>query len=510
MTATEHLERGRPGRRAAALGITGAIVLMGVAFLLYGNHGLVQPDEALPVQIARRILSGDVLYRDIAFTTTPLSVYLSLPAIALFGAEVLVIRALHVLLFAASLLLALRILRLASQPVAAPAFVLACCVYARPMSVAPLPDALACVFLLACLLALFHWQRGGSRQPLLAAGFCAGLCFGSQHNIGACVLAALLLVVLCLGWGDRRTLLRSLIEVVLSFAIAGFLALFPVILTGTAADFVNWITAGQAASLQLAMLAALPAAPLIYWQVALVLPPLALLSLLVLSLRGDTARRCSAFTLLVFGAAGLLGLIALGDGHHLMPVMPLVLIGIACAWRALALPPSLRRVAELGIFLWLVGGFVYLVGVPWVRLASGSVQVSSLPHLRGTLMAPIRDAEIRNSTRLLVGAVGPGGGIFLVSPEASLYYLTTGLRNPTLHDDVTTAGFRPSDEENLIRAATRGALGAVCVDNADFQAPAFARLRPARFEQYVRQHFQPGPQAGVCSLYIAPATSSGP
>lgn len=500
MTGTEQLERRRPGRMAAAFWITGAIVPIGVAFVLYGNQGLVQPDETLPVQIARRILSGEILYRDIAFVTTPLSAYLTLPAIALLGGEVLVIRALQVLLFAASLLLALRILRLASQPAAAPAFVLACCVYAGPMSLVPLFDALASVFLLACLLAVLRWQNGGSRRALLASGFCAGLCFGAQHGAGASVLAALVLVVFYCGWGaDRRRLPRSLVEIAISFAIAAFLALFPVILTGGSADFISWVITSKA--VRLPTLAPLLQSKSVYWQAALVLPPLALLSLLLLSLRGEPARRCSAFTLLVFCAAGLLGL---------YPLMSLVLIGIVCAWRALAHPPRFRRVAELGTFVWLVVGFVYLVTGPWVRLASGAVQISSLPHLRGTLMASAHYAEVRDFTRRLAGGVAPGARVFLLTPDASIYYLTAGLRNPTPHDDVTTAGFRPGDEEELERAAARGEIGAVCVDNVDFKAPFFARMRPARFEQYVREHFRPGPQAGFCSLYIAPATSSGP
>jgi len=89
----------------------------------------------------------------------------------------------------------------------------------------------------------------------------------------------------------------------------------------------------------------------------------------------------------------------------------------------------------------------------------------------------------------------------LLTPYASLYYLTAELRNPTPFDYPLVHVFGPHGEEDLARAVARGGLSSVCLDTLYYTPPFFSRLRPARLEQAVREHLRPGPNLGFCTLY---------
>ena len=137
--------------------------LYALAWVFHGQGGLIKPDETWFLQIVRRILSGEVLYRDVEYGATPLALYVTVPFVALFGAQLLVIRSVYMVFFAGSVLLARKISQqLARSPGAGAGVVLALCVYAQPRSLLPLYNPLAYLFLLGCLTAALRWQQDGS------------------------------------------------------------------------------------------------------------------------------------------------------------------------------------------------------------------------------------------------------------------------------------------------------------------------------------------------------------
>lgn len=513
---------GKP-RTAAALWTIAALAPYGLSWVAAGSHGMVQPDETLFVQIALRMLSGETLYRDIFLSTTPLSAYLTLAFVGTLGAEVLVVRAVALLVFAVSALLAVRIFRtLAPQPGPAPLLLLALCVYARPMSLLPLYAALADFFLLACLFAVLRWDCTGSRRTLVLAGICAGLSFTSKQNVGAYALAALLCAVAYL---ERRkgalAAARAAGVTLLSFGAAVTAVLLPVLLTGAAADFVACAFANKAAYLRLAhapywagiaglfqMAAGLPAAPaqqamMIYWQAGFLLPPLAVSGVLLCLIR-DAGQRRQASVLLIFCCAALLGLYPMADINHLVSPTPVVLVAIAWAWTLFGVQLPVRRILTYATAAWLAAGFLYLSLHPWIRIATGNFSKLALPHVRFALVRADSYQELGRFTRELARAIAPGARVFIVSPSASVYYLTANVRNPTPYDYVDAVTLRPAGERELILAAEAGKIGAVCIDNLYAKAPYFAPKRIFEFEQFVREHYQQGPRAGFCSIYIEP------
>jgi hypothetical protein len=102
--------QGRPalkrGDLLTGIGLFVASVLLSIA----GGFaaGLTPYDEAWFLQVVHRVTSGEVLYRDVFFGVTPLSVQMTAPAVRLFGAEILVIKAVVGLCFALSALVSNR------------------------------------------------------------------------------------------------------------------------------------------------------------------------------------------------------------------------------------------------------------------------------------------------------------------------------------------------------------------------------------------------------------------
>ena len=511
--------------RSASRWLVPLLGLYALAWVFHGQGGLIKPDETWFLQIVRRILSGEVLYRDVEYGATPLALYVTVPFVALFGAQLLVIRSVYMVFFAGSVLLARKISQqLARSPGAGAGVVLALCVYAQPRSLLPLYNPLAYLFLLGCLTAALRWQQDGSGKALALAGLCAGLCFSSKQTVGAYALAALLVVVFLerLWRPDGCSkLAQPLRTVVAWFGVAVILSLLPVAFSGSGSEFLDQTIATKpayvrfsgisywqnlrllAGTISSARTLALSNAGLIYWRSLFLLPPLTLLLLLATLWRDRAGQRGPTVTVLLFADAGLLGLFPLADDNHLFVAMPPILVGLAYAWRRLAsgCHPAVRRLVQAGVLAWLSAGLLFLVLSPPIRLWLGTVRVSGLPHLRGVLIQTLQETEINRHTQALREVAAPGERLLLLTPYASLYYLTAELRNPTPFDYPLVHVFGPHGEEDLARAVARGGLSSVCLDTLYYTPPFFSRLRPARLEQAVREHLQPGPNLGFCTLY---------
>ena len=150
------------------------LALLALGFLFSWSFGVDVLDEAWYLQVIRRVVSGETLYRDVCYETTPFSVYLtSLPAIA-FGPTILVLKTALAFCFALTAIFSCGIIRRFDSATRGMSLfmVLFCTVYcpAYPNSVyTPLSQAM----LLGSLYAAIRWiksESGGKRRWLMAAG----------------------------------------------------------------------------------------------------------------------------------------------------------------------------------------------------------------------------------------------------------------------------------------------------------------------------------------------------
>lgn len=510
----------------APLGISAAV------WAFNGDNARITFDEAWFLHVLRRITSGEVLYRDVYYGVGPLAVYVALPAVALCGAQLLAIRILHAACFVASALLAWRILhRVAPGAGAAAALVLGLCSYGRPSALGALYNPLAYLFLLGTLAAALKWKDRACPRALWLAGGCAGLSFVSKHTIGAYALGALLLALAAEAVARpsrREKVPRWLAAVLLPFIGTALLALVPVFWSGAAPEFVESTLCNKAEYVRLARVpysqglgellrlvrsvgsAPLTHSSLIYWQAAYLLPPAALILLLAALWRHGPERGITTI-LLLFSLPACAGLFPIGTDHYIALAAPVLLVAVLHSWRILAKRPApvACRLVGTAAIAFLALGWLYLAISPGVRLAAGETRWSALPHFRGLTIDARQEEEIRRNAVALRQAA-QGEPVFVVSPAASLYYLASGVSNPTRYDYPLANVFGPQGQRQLAGRISAGQIGRVCLDSLYFERPFFSALRPLELERFVRARMKPLAPAGFCQPYAGSGAAAGP
>ncbi|HLL83693.1 MAG TPA: hypothetical protein VK420_13600, partial [Longimicrobium sp.] len=124
--------------------------------------GFGRADESWFLRVVDRVLAGEVLYRDVFLGVTPLSVFLVAPLAALFGTEVLVVKAAVALCVAATAVIGAGICRqLGAGWRPAAAFAASVFVYVMPglTRLGSPYSGLALALLLACLACTLRWLR---------------------------------------------------------------------------------------------------------------------------------------------------------------------------------------------------------------------------------------------------------------------------------------------------------------------------------------------------------------
>ncbi len=125
------------------------LCLFFLGFFISIADGINMADASWFLQVAHRVTSGDVLYRDVFFGATPLSVYLTALFTTIFGTEILVVKGVMVLCFVLTVLLSCRIVQLLGVTQGFPfIMVMALIVYAPPECAVYQP--LANLFFMGC------------------------------------------------------------------------------------------------------------------------------------------------------------------------------------------------------------------------------------------------------------------------------------------------------------------------------------------------------------------------
>ncbi|MGH3041666.1 MAG: hypothetical protein ACRDNG_08015 [Gaiellaceae bacterium] len=456
--------------------------------------GLSTRDEAWFLQVVARVASGDVLYRDIFFGATPLSVWVTLPFVALVGVQLALVKLVVVGAFAATLLLVVWTARLLGAGTLTGVVLAAAMLVFAPLPRVGLYQPLATVFLLACLAAALAWQvRLGEREPdprrerwlILAAGAAAGLAFSSKQNIGLYALAALLGAVVLGAAGQR---LRSSVVALGGFAACALLPLVPVAITGGLDRFAEYglsnkgtyverggvsyfrgllgsignardrATAGE--GWRDAVYSVLPAQQVLLF----LLVPTVLVLLAFVWLRSAGAERRRAGVVGLFLLAAVAALYPLADGAHVRFVAPVILLA---AWFALdglagGISGRGRRLAAIAIAVVLVPGAAVRTAWPVLRVVDQDARPSTLPHARWILIEPERELLIRRTGRSLARQA-TRGTVFLATPEAGFYYLESGVDNSTPYDYPLVTAFGRTGEAELAAEIERGEVDAVCM-----------------------------------------------
>lgn len=493
----------------------GAALFVAGAFYSLAS-GIRQDDESWFLRVVDRVSSGETLYRDVFFPSTPLSVYAARAVSSVAGTQMLVVKGLAVTCFVASALLtclAARQLGVRGRRlvlVGAISFVL----------MPPQPDSLytpfASTLLLVCLTSTLAWLRRSGTAWLAVAGVAAGATFAAKQTIGLYALAALLVAIAV---EPRARLARhgragGFALATLSFTLAALVPLAPVWLTGGGPKFLDYGFFGHGAYARLAQqpyLHQLAAGfalldPLSlgglrqagYALPILLLPLVAAAALAGAFLRGSGPRLPTIVTAAAFGAAAFAGAYPRYQPGHLIYAMDALLVATIAAWAGLrpAIPRRWTGGALVLVIVWTIGSTAVVFGTRMAKIASGELVAVGLPHFSGTLADP-HDPPDRAAAAAL--AAVPGGSVFIVSRVAGFYYLASGVRNPTPFDVAFPTAFGRDGQRDLIRALHRRAIPAVCL------APPIPGLKPAlrlaALERAIKQVMVRGRDLRVCTLY---------
>jgi hypothetical protein len=524
------------------------LLFAALAFFLSYLGGLEDTDESWFMQVTQRVASGETLYRDVYFNSTPLPVYLTVAFAKLFGNELLVHKALLALLSA----LILQLLWLIADQYAAPRLTSQCLpaqpsispmrgaplllllgmfVYGIPWKVTTTP--LATVFFLACQAATLAYlgterQTNGpgsvrSHAYLALAGAAAGLSFCSKQNYGVAALVALLA---CAVLGSRsapgRRRLLPLALILFAFATVTILVHVPVYVSGGVEGLIDYGFASKTQYVRFAGLSLFDGLQTLwtasrllfsspplwmhlqntYWTIPFLLPFVAFPSLALACLAGRKDRREIAIAATLFAGAGFLGVFPRCDQIHLAFVVPHLLLALSYAsqsvprsWPGGSSSSSWRLACHVVVFVWLGAGLGLKVIQPTLPLLSGRRSLSVLPHYRGTPVKTARDLSRKSDADALARLAG-GKPLFLLSPRAGFLYLTSGVRNPTPFDYPIITGLGLDGERRFIQAISRGDIDVVGVDQAWLPG-----LRPSLLIGHIRNNFTKTDDVGLVTLY---------
>jgi hypothetical protein len=508
VTSISHAPAAIVGARRGVRALTAAAVFTAMSVLGLGfSIRLLNPWESWFLQVVARMRAGDVLYRDISYGAGPLPAYLTEATTYVISVDVLAVKLVVVLAFAATGTLAWLIAEHLEIGIGGRLLLIAALAYFAPPLQQPPYSPLATAFLLGALLAALVSRRvetpAARTLADVAGGAACALAFASKQNVGVYALAALVLTYVV----ERR--LRAVLWAAGSFvAVVGGL-LLPVWLSGGFKGYLDYGFTGKGAYIHAQVpftlsltgvvdtvtgVRSLADADAAYWAIGFFLPCLAAGGLIALAFAFRNGRRPDAVPIVAFAAAGAATLYPRFDAPHVAYAAPPLVLLLAYTlhiWRA-----RVPRAVFLGIAAW-VGLAALLMATLPLRLAhSPNAQLSKLPHLRGAFVQPDEMARWQQeAARLVTAAHGDSDSLLLLVPDAGFRYLITGLQNPTPFDFPFVTTFGRNGEQRVVAALASGRIPRVCL------AGEWFGLAPKQLVDYVRSTMRPGAELGFCRLY---------
>lgn len=499
------------------LAVGALVFLLSLTFAI--TWGWDPSDESWLLHVADRVASGESLYRDVYLHVTPLSAYVLVLLIKLFGTQMLVLKAANALVFAGVVLLASRIDdQLGAQKRYSPFLLLSIFFLGSParLLLVLFYSQLANCFLLAAFSFWLSWQATRKVRLLVGAGVALGLCFAAKQNVGTYGAVALVISTVALAWIERESPKWAALAVFrtgIAAAATAAVLMLPVVLTGGLPRLAEFGLSGMGEYLTrggmwyfkpLYSLVELTHNPgsigAMRWVNAAVpfLLPLFLLPMLVgVYVRAERADRATLIAVAAFTAAAMATLYPRSDPQHMIFVAPMVVIAIRYCWRELTRDtttlwiPFVSSVAFGGV----CAGLIMMTASALGRVRSPDYVWSRLPDHRG-LLEPrmVHDGLEKNLRNLDV--LPRDGRTFFIAPYAGFYYMVGGLRNPTPYDYPYAVALGKNGVAEIESDIRDGGIARVCVDEG-----GIPQLKAYDLEDYVEANMVRQPVPAFCDQY---------
>ena len=473
--------------RERSLALT-ALAIFGIRIVLAICTGWNTADEAWMLQVICRTGHGEVLFRDVFFNAMPLPVYLGRAACFLFGYSALTLKILCAAIDTGVFVVTHRLLRILDRPVA-PWRLGMCMLLGSLPLVSSLYSGLAILFMMLAAGVFLRWRMGPTPHRALWAGLLTGLTAASKHNLGVYLVIAGGVSML---WASRVPWARRLGHAALSICVAPLVVLLVLLPTIFQRAWTNMITFAIDNKTQYIRLArvnffsgfeqllhldGLPHFPDLNLYVIQLILPLALLAAAAGAGMLAGAPRRRLLPVLPFFLVLAAGVFPRADANHVAQAGPAIFGTLFLVTPAL--PGILRKIAWIGTAL-AVGLLAALLLSAGEALTSPNWTFTRLPHLRGVLLDTYRFQRLRELTTAARRQPRP---VFVLSTEASAFYLVAGLQNPTPYDYPLANEFPPGSQEIIADDLRAGRIQTVIV-NPGFTGPLMPQtLRQAVTDQ---------------------------
>lgn len=530
MAAGTTLARGRRRRGHAALALVFTVATV-VSFAALVMSGMNRADEVWNLHLIHRMLQGDVLYTDIRYYPTPLALFVGVGAARIFGAQLLMFKALVAVSFGVTATADLVIVRMLLAGRRARAFlVVALLLFALPPA-SSLYNTLVISFASVTAALVLRWDAaspgpsgalspvagppGAARSRRLfrwsaAVGVAAGACWLTKYNLGAVVAVAVggsFAVPLIQRRIRPREFLASALTASGAWLLTVVAGMTPVVIQGAGGDFVRQLLDGRS----------LLGAPVPYrdgWQRLLdgagrlstpdirTLAFYALIPLcgLVGALAIARTRSVVRGRLIIVGLFSLASAaLAIPRTDHLIWSLPLPLaLLVGSVAQALERWREARPLAEAA-----VGSLFLAFGITWLVLATildgvavRRFEMAPSGYFQGALLPPGQWRDVAQEAAEIGDRIGPDRKVLILRLEAGLYYLAGDLRNPTRYDYPDAFEFGSTGQTELKAALVDRTIRFTCIGR-DYPR----ELEPRQVIATVRAHSRLVAQLRACDLW---------
>ena len=507
----------RKNRRIEILaGVAGLLALFTVSLAGSAASGF-SLDETWFLQVVSRVTNGEALYRDVFFLSTPLSVQVSVLVAHIFGAELIVEKAVTSVAFVAELWFADRLLRAIgaarwSRWIAW----MALFVYTQHFPNPPYRTfgsalMLSSFWALTVSLRRSESGRDGAIRWLGIAGALAGATFAAMPNHGLLSLGSILVVALVqahTAGASARVSAGAAAAVIMAFAVVMGLFLAPVLGHGAWTELLDYtirnkgpyVRAGGASILTelrtLLTINPLDGASLsrLYRGFGVVLVPVALALTVVAALRTSRDRRPLALAIMLLVISSVAGAYPRLNRFHLSYASPALIVGMVHSWMVLTAGLNVpRRAVRAFVAVWTIPGVLLTLAGTANAIGARDFVWSTVPHFTAIRMPAAEEEEIREQAARMRGVIGMQP--LLVGTHASLYYLAAGLSNPTPFDESSVMSFGPRGQQQTIAAIADGRVWPVCLE------PLPGPLSPSTLISYITSSMRRTEDLGICTVY---------
>jgi len=429
-------------------------------------------DETWFLQVVNRVISGEVLYRDVFFGATPLSVYIAALFAKIFGSELIVMRAVLAIYFVCSIILSCLILKnfKVSNPFS-PLFIASFFVLAHFQSTWGFSgyNGLAKVFFLAS----FYYAP----RSLKISALFAGLCFCTKQNVGALAFLAVLGTAVV-----KRDSLKTISHTIGIFTLTIGLCLLPTVIQGGWESFINYVVLNKTRYLSAKHCSyfLIPSLWDSYSIFIFAAPFLLILSLFFAFPRLKKEKDWPI--LLIFLFAGLLTLYPRPDNIQKSLCIPLILISLRFFYSSFSLP----IIIQYALRSWLPIALLFSIGSPWFQKG---IRISHIKHFKYIAL----DNSLHEHWKTMRQKFSSGEkSCFFLSTHCGFYYLLFNLQNPSPFDYPVHPAFGLHGEKELVSAIEMHAIQKVFIEHEDWSNWKYisSDQKPYHLESYLNKNME--------------------